>query len=71
ILIAVLGGVSPNGGKGSVTGIVLAVLIIQMISSTLNMYTNIPTACRQIVWGGLLIVVMIINYYIDNRKKRH
>ena len=71
ILIAVLGGVSPNGGKGSVTGIVLAVFIIQMISSTLNMYTNIPTACRQIVWGGLLIVVMIINYYIDNRKKRH
>lgn len=72
ILIAVLGGVSPNGGKGSVTGIVLAVLIIQMVSSTLNMYTFIPTACRQIVWGGLLIVVMILNYYIDERaKKRH
>ena len=72
ILIAVLGGVSPNGGKGSVTGIVLAVLIIQMISSTLNMYTFIPTACRQIVWGGLLIVVLIANYFIDERmKKRH
>lgn len=72
ILIAVLGGVSPNGGQGSVTGIVLAVLIIQMISSTLNMFTFIPTACRQIVWGGLLIVVMILNFYIDQRsKKKH
>ena len=72
ILIAVLGGVSPKGGKGSVTGIVLAVLIIQMISSTLNMYTFIPTACRQIVWGGLLIVVLIVNYFIDEgMKKRH
>ena len=72
ILIAVLGGVSPKGGKGSVTGIVLAVLIVQMISSTLNMYTFIPTACRQIVWGALLIVVMIANFYIDERaKKRH
>ena len=72
ILIAVLGGVSPKGGKGSVTGIVLAVLIVQMISSTLNMFTFIPTACRQIVWGALLIIVMIANFYIDERaKKRH
>lgn len=72
ILIAVLGGVSPLGGSGSVTGIVLAVLIIQMLSSVLNMYTFIPSACRQIVWGGLLLVVMILNFYLDNRKKnRH
>ena len=72
ILIAVLGGVSPLGGSGSVTGIVLAVLIIQMLSSLLNMYTFIPNACRQIVWGGLLLVVMIVNYYLDqSKKKRH
>ena len=72
ILIAVLGGVSPLGGSGSVTGIVLAVLIIQMLSSLLNMFTFIPSACRQIVWGGLLLIVMIINYYLDARKKnRH
>ena len=72
ILIAVLGGVSPLGGSGSVTGIVLAVLIIQMLSSLLNMYTFIPTACRQIVWGGLLLIVMIVNFYLDQRKKnRH
>ena len=70
ILIAVMGGVSPNGGKGSVTGIVLAVLIIQMVSSTLNMYQSIPNACRQIVWGGLLIIVMILNYYVDERAKK-
>ena len=69
ILIAVLGGVSPNGGSGSVTGIVLAVLIVQMLSSLLNMYTWIPTPCRQIVWGGLLLLVMIINYYLDIKKK--
>ena len=72
ILIAVLGGGSPLGGSGSVTGIVLAVLIIQMLSSLLNMYTFIPNACRQIVWGGLLLVVMIVNYYLDqSKKKRH
>lgn len=70
ILIAVLGGISPKGGQGSISGIVLAVLIIQMVSSTLNMYTFIPTACRQIVWGGLLLIVMIANYYMDQKQKK-
>lgn len=71
ILIAVMGGVSPNGGKGNVQGVVLAVLIIQMVSSLLNMFNNIPSACRQIIWGGLLLAVMIFNYVVDSRAKRH
>lgn len=70
ILIAVMGGISPNGGKGNVQGIVMSVLIIQMVSSVLNMFRNIPTACRQIVWGSLLLLVMIFNYVINERKKR-
>lgn len=70
ILIAVMGGISPNGGKGSVQGIVVAVLIIQMVSSVLNMFRQIPTACRQIVWGVLLILVMIFNYVINNRSRK-
>ncbi len=71
ILIAVMGGISPNGGKGSVQGVVVAVLIIQMVSSLLNMYTWIPTACRQIIWGALLLLVMIFNYVNDQRAKKH
>ena len=71
ILIAVMGGISPKGGKGSVQGVVIAVLIIQMVSSLLNMYTWIPTACRQIIWGALLLLVMIFNYINDQRSKKH
>ena len=72
ILIAVMGGVSPKGGIGNVQGIVLAVLIIQMVSSVLNMFNNIPTACRQIAWGGLLLIVLIFNYMVnENAKKKH
>ena len=71
ILIAVMGGISPNGGKGNIQGVMLAVLIIQMVSSVLNMYNRIPTACRQIIWGGLLLVVMIFNYVVNNRSRRH
>lgn len=70
ILIAVMGGISPNGGKGSIQGVVVAVLIIQMVSSVLNMYTWIPTACRQIIWGALLLMVMIFNYVNDQRSKK-
>ncbi len=70
ILIAVMGGISPNGGKGNIQGIVMAVLIIQMVSSVLNMFRDIPTACRQIIWGALLLIVMIFNYVVNERKKR-
>jgi simple sugar transport system permease protein len=70
ILIAVMGGISPKGGKGSIQGVVVAVLIIQMVSSLLNMYTWIPTAFRQIIWGALLLIVMIFNFVISEREKK-
>ena len=68
ILIAVMGGISPMGGKGSIGGIVLAIFIIQMISSLLNMFNSIPTAFRQIIWGGLLLFVMIFNYLVEQKR---
>lgn len=70
ILIAVLGTMDPNGGKGSIAGVIVAVVIVQMLSSWLNMYENISIFYRQIIWGVLLIVVLIINFYIDKRKAR-
>ena len=41
ILIAVMGGVDPNGGMGDIRGLVVVVLILQMLSSTLNMFENL------------------------------
>ncbi len=70
ILIAVMGGVSPNGGSGSIPGVVLAVLIIQMVSTLMNMYPQISASYRQIIWGLLLLAVMIFNYVIEERKKK-
>lgn len=69
ILIAVMGGIDPNGGKGNIKGVVVAVLIIQMVSSWLNMYENISNFYRQIIWGVLLIFVLIFNYYISSKQK--
>lgn len=69
ILIAVLGGVDPYGGKGNISGVVMATVIVQMVSSWLNMYENISNFYRQIIWGGLLIFVLIYNYIVNEREK--
>lgn len=70
ILVAVLGGVSPNGGKGNVIGVVMAVLILQMLSSVLNMFENISNFYRDILWGVVMIGVLIANYHINAREMR-
>lgn len=68
ILIAVLGGVNPNGGFGSIPGIAIAVLILQMLSSYLNTFPNISNYYRDFIWGAALIGVLIINFIINKKK---
>ncbi len=70
ILIAVLGGIDPNGGKGNMKGVVVAVLIVQVISSWINMYEFLSAFYRQIVWGALIILVLIYNHYITERERK-
>lgn len=60
VLIAVLGGVNPYGGYGRVLGVVLAVLSMQFLSSGLNML-QVSNFARELIWGGLLLLVMVIN----------
>jgi simple sugar transport system permease protein len=60
ILIAVLGGVNPYGGYGRVIGVVLAVMSMQFLSSGLNM-VGVSNFARELIWGSLLIMVMVIN----------
>jgi simple sugar transport system permease protein len=57
ILINVLAGVDPNGGFGSVGGIVLAVLTLQLMQSGLQ-FLSLNTFARDLLFGGLLILVM-------------
>ena len=70
ILIAVLGGVDPYGGKGNISGVIVATVIVQIISSWLNMYEDVSNFYRQIIWGGLLIFVLIYNYIVNEREKK-
>ena len=76
VLIAILGGISSTGGFGSVSGMVLAVLTIQFLSTGLNllMLQLFPSSAaiffRQFAWGGLLLLVMVLNYYVEQRRNR-
>jgi len=76
VLIAILGGVNYMGGVGTVSGMVLAVLSIQFLSTGLNMLmlqlsgSSAAIFFRQFAWGGLLLLVMVINYYSEKRRDR-
>ena len=61
LLIVVLGGVNPNGGSGRLIGVVLAILILQILSSGLNMFPGISNFYRPLIWGGVLLAVIATN----------
>jgi simple sugar transport system permease protein len=65
VLAAVLGGVSAAGGFGKVSGLVISLVILQMISSGLNLL-GISNFFTLALWGIVLIVVMVIKYVIEN-----
>jgi ribose/xylose/arabinose/galactoside ABC-type transport system permease subunit len=58
ILAAVLGGTDPFGGFGKVGGLILALVILQVISSAFNLlgFSQFLTIA---IWGGLLIATSI------------
>lgn len=69
ILICVLGGVNPNGGFGTVKGVTLAILILQILSSGFNMFPGISNFYRDFIWGLVLILVMAYNYVSNKRRE--
>ena len=50
----------PASSYGRVIGVVLAVLSMQFLSSGLNML-QVSNFARELIWGVLLIVVMVLN----------
>lgn len=58
ILIVVLGGVNPNGGKGNIWGVLLAILILQVLASGLNTFPQISNFYRPLIYGAVLLFVI-------------
>ncbi|MEI6386153.1 MAG: ABC transporter permease [Spirochaetota bacterium] len=70
VLIAVLGGIDPSGGFGKIVGVTLAIFILQFLSSGLNMFNNISNFYRDVIWGGVLILVLVFNRLLSQRAER-
>ena len=67
LLIVVLGGVHPDGGKGRVAGVVLAVLLLQMIANAfglMHMSDNAKTFAN----GCLLIAALVLSVVLEKRE---
>jgi simple sugar transport system permease protein len=69
IVIVVLGGVNPYGGFGTVTGVILATAVLQMVASGFNAL-RFSQFFYQLAQGFVLIAVMILNDYVDRRRMK-
>ncbi|MBD5462976.1 MAG: ABC transporter permease [Lachnospiraceae bacterium] len=58
---SVLGGVDISGGNGSVIGAVIAVMILQVLSSGMNIL-NVNRFFTDIITGAILIFVLALNF---------
>ncbi|WP_222927589.1 ABC transporter permease [Biomaibacter acetigenes] len=70
VLISLLGGVNPNGGFGTVAGVTVAILILQFLSSGFNMFPSISNFIKDLIWGLVLILVMVFNYYSNKYAQK-
>jgi ribose/xylose/arabinose/galactoside ABC-type transport system permease subunit len=64
ILAAVLGGVDPFGGFGKVGGLVMALILLQVISSAFNLLDFSPFLTVAI-WGALIVIVTALGVVIE------
>lgn len=53
ILILVLAGVLPDGGMGKISNVLLSIVVIQLISTGVNMFPQLNTYYANLIWGVL------------------
>lgn len=62
ILVVVLAGFNPFGGKGRVASLFIGLVLLQLLSSSMTAFAFSPYA-KNLVWGLILLAVMALNHY--------
>jgi simple sugar transport system permease protein len=57
LIICVIGGIHPEGGRGRVVGVLVTIALMQMMSSAFTILQLSPFA-KKLIWGSMLILVM-------------
>jgi ribose/xylose/arabinose/galactoside ABC-type transport system permease subunit len=70
ITVAVVGGVPLEGGRGTIINVLLGALIIRLISSAVSL-GGIPGSFESIVIGGILLVMLLLDYWLRRRGRRN
>ena len=68
ILVAVLGGIDPDGGAGKVWGVFVGIIVLQVLSTAFNLMSFTPYI-RQFVWGSMLLLVMAASHILAKRRQ--
>ena len=66
ILIVVLGGVSPTGGRGKISGVMLAIVLLSLLEAGINRFPQISSYYITMIWGAVLLLVMVLNYFAEH-----
>lgn len=69
IAAAVLGGCSLRGGEGSILGIALGVVLLQVLQNLVNLL-GIPSSLNFAVMGGVIILGVFIDGQLQGLRKR-
>ena len=64
-----LGGVTVQGGKGTITGVVLSLLLIGIINNVLTL-ADVSNEILRIVTGSLLILSVLLPNLIASARER-
>lgn len=66
ILIVVLGGVDPKGGRGKISGVMLAIILLRLLETGLNRFPQISSYYINLIYGAVLLLVMVLNYFVEH-----
>jgi simple sugar transport system permease protein len=69
ILVAVLSGIDPYGGKGRLFNLLVTVLLLQCVQNAFTIKGFSPYA-KKMIWGGLLLLFMAMNYLLGRFVER-
>jgi ribose transport system permease protein len=69
IAAAVLGGCSLRGGEGSILGVVLGVILLQVLQNLVNLL-GIPSSLNFAVMGSVILLGVLADQQLSQRRER-
>lgn len=70
LAVVILGGVSLTGGRGSVAGVMGAILLLSVVTNCMTLL-DVGSEIQQMIKGGILLAAILIDqWFISDRERR-